>query len=84
MISAWRDVPRLYSSRERAALAWAEAVTRLVDQHVPDAVYEQARAEFSEVELAELTLAVISINGWNRLNIAFCTPAGQYQSNAGS
>jgi len=81
MISAWRDVPSLYSSRERAALAWAEAVTRLVDQHVPDAVYEQA---LSEVELAELTLAVISINGWNRLNIAFCTPAGQYQSNAGS
>lgn len=84
MVSAWRDVPNLYSSRERAALAWAEAVTRVVDQRVPDAVYEQARAEFSEVELAELTLAVISINGWNRLNIAFCTPAGQYQSNVKS
>jgi alkylhydroperoxidase family enzyme len=65
MISAWRDAPNLYSSRERAALTWAEAVTRIVDHHVPDAVYEQARAEFSEAELAELTLAVISLNGWN-------------------
>jgi alkylhydroperoxidase family enzyme len=81
MVSAWRDAPNLYSPRERAALAWAEAVTRLVDQQVPDEVYEQARAEFSETELAQLTLAVISINGWNRLNIAFHTPAGNYVSN---
>jgi AhpD family alkylhydroperoxidase len=55
MISAWRDAPHLYSARERAALAWAEAVTRLVEQDVSDAVYEQARAEFSETELAQLT-----------------------------
>jgi AhpD family alkylhydroperoxidase len=81
MVNAWRDAPSLYSSRERAALAWAEAVTRLVDQQVPDEVYEQARAEFSETELVQLTLAVISINGWNRLNIAFHTPAGNYVSN---
>jgi alkylhydroperoxidase family enzyme len=52
-----------------------------VDQKVPDEVYEQARAEFSETELVQLTLAVISINGWNRLNIAFDTPAGSYVSN---
>jgi AhpD family alkylhydroperoxidase len=80
MVNAWRDAPNLYSSRERAALAWAEAVTRLVDQQVPDHIYEQARAEFSETELAQLSLAVISINGWNRLNIAFHTPAGNYVS----
>jgi AhpD family alkylhydroperoxidase len=81
IVSAWRDAPNLYSAREHAALAWAEAVTCLVDQHVPDEVYEHARAEFSETELAELTLAVISINGWNRLNIAFRIPAGNYKSN---
>jgi AhpD family alkylhydroperoxidase len=81
MVGAWRDAANLYSSRERAALAWAEAVTRLLDQEVPDEVYEQARAEFSEAELAQLTLAVISINGWNRLNVAFHTPAGNYVSN---
>ena len=63
MVSAWRDAPHLYSDRERAALAWAEAVTRLVDQQVPDAVYDQARREFSETELAQLTLGVIVING---------------------
>ena len=80
MISAWREAQDLDSARERAALAWAEAVTRLVDQQVPDEVYDQASAEFSEAELAELTLAVISINGWNRLNIAFHTPAGNYKS----
>ncbi|HMA70235.1 MAG TPA: carboxymuconolactone decarboxylase family protein [Xanthobacteraceae bacterium] len=80
MVSAWRDAPHLYSSRERAALAWAEAVTRLVDQEVPDDVYDQARAEFSETELAQLTLGVVAINGWNRLNIAFHTPAGNYRS----
>ena len=80
MVSAWRDAPHLYSDRERAALAWAEAVTRLVDQQVPDAVYDQARREFSETELAQLTLGVIVINGWNRLNIAFHTPARNYKS----
>lgn len=52
-----------------------------MEHQVPEEVYEQARAEFSETELAELTLAVISINGWNRLNIAFCTPARDYMPN---
>jgi AhpD family alkylhydroperoxidase len=80
MLSAWREVPDLYNARERAALAWAEAVTRLTDQEVPDEVYEQAAQEFSEKELAQLTLAVVAINGWNRFNVAFRTPAGNYKS----
>lgn len=80
MISAWREAPHLYSSRERAALAWAEAVTRLEHQQVPDAVYDMARQEFNEAELAQLTLAIVAINGWNRLNVAFNTPAGEYRS----
>jgi AhpD family alkylhydroperoxidase len=80
MLSAWREVPQLYSARERAALAWAEAVTHLTNQEVPDEVYSQARAEFSETELAQITLSVITINGWNRLNVAFRTPAGNYKS----
>jgi AhpD family alkylhydroperoxidase len=76
MINAWREAPNLYSSRERAALAWAEAVTRLEDQQIPDAVYDTAREEFSEAELTQLTLAIVAINGWNRFNVAFHTPAG--------
>jgi AhpD family alkylhydroperoxidase len=82
MASAWREAPHLYSARERAALAWAEAVTRLDNQQVPDAVYDMARKEFSEAELAQLTLAIAAINGWNRLNVAFHTPAGNYKSAA--
>jgi len=80
MVSAWREMPQLYSARERAALAWAEAVTLLTNKEVPDEVYNQARAEFSEKELAQITLSVIAINGWNRLNVAFRTPAGNYKS----
>jgi len=68
-----------YSDRERAALAWAEATTNLHDGHVTDEVFEAARKHFSEQEIADLTLAVVEINGWNRLNIAFRTPAGTYQ-----
>ena len=77
VLEAWRESP-FYSDRERAALAWAEAVTTLRDKEVPDDVYEQARAQFSEAELVNLTLAVIAINGWNRLNIAMRTVAGDY------
>jgi AhpD family alkylhydroperoxidase len=80
MINAWREVPNIYSERERAALAWAEAVTRLEGQQVPDAVYEVTAQGFSEAELAQLTLAVVAINGWNRFNVAFQTPAGNYKS----
>jgi AhpD family alkylhydroperoxidase len=80
MISAWRETPHLYSNCERAALARAEAVTRLEGQQVPDAVYDTARQEFREDELTQLTLAIVAINGWNRFNVAFHTPAGNYKS----
>lgn len=78
MLEAWRDSP-VYTDRERAALAWAEAVTILTDKQVSDEVYEAARKEFSEEEMIDLTLCVIAINGWNRANIAFRTTAGNYQ-----
>ena len=73
LLPAWREAP-LYTARERAALAWTEAVTLIADGHVSDAVYEAARQEFGEKELVDLTYAVIAINGWNRLAIAFRKP----------
>ena len=79
LLQAWREAP-FYSPRERAALAWCEAVTRLDPIHgVPDEVYQQARAEFSEGELIDLNMAVILINGWNRIAIASQTEPGSYQ-----
>ena len=78
LLEAWRESP-FYTDRERAALAWAEAVTLVTEGHVPDEVFAQAREQFSEEELANLTLAVVAINGWNRLNIAFRTIPGSYQ-----
>ncbi len=77
-LSTWREAP-FYSERERAALAWTEAVTKISENHVPDDVYENARAQFSDKELVDLTLAVIAINSWNRLAISFNTPPGSYQ-----
>ncbi len=77
-LDAWDESP-YYTERERAALAWTEAVTRLGDGHVPDPVFEEARRCFSERELVDLTLAIVAINSWNRLNIAFRTPAGAYK-----
>jgi AhpD family alkylhydroperoxidase len=77
-LDAWRETP-YYAEREEAALAWAEAVTNVSDGRVPDQVYEQARQHFDEQQLADLTLAVVAINGWNRLNIAFRTVPGTYQ-----
>ncbi len=77
-LDAWRECP-WYTDRERAALAWAEALTLLTEGHVPDAVYEQVRPHFTEKELADLTLALVAINGWNRLSIASRTPPGSYQ-----
>lgn len=81
MLDAWRESPG-YTERERAALAWAEAVTLVAEDHVPDDVYQIARKQFSEADLANLTLAIAVINSWNRMNIAFRTPAGQYQAPA--
>ena len=78
LLEAWRESP-FYTDRERAALAWAEAVTLVTEGHVPDEVFAQAREQFSEEELANLTLAVVAVNGWNRLNIAFRTMPGNYQ-----
>lgn len=75
LLNAWRESP-CYSDRERAALAWTEAVTLLSDGHVPDDVYELARQQFSERDLVDLTMTIISINGWNRLAVSFRTPPG--------
>jgi AhpD family alkylhydroperoxidase len=79
VLSAWREAP-FYSERERAALAWTEAVTLVSRTHVPDAVYELARKQFSEQELVVLTMAVVAINGWNRLEVSFRGVAGLYKA----
>jgi len=78
VLHAWRESPS-YSSRERAALAWTEALTRVAETHVPDAEYEVARSEFSEQELMDLTLAVVTINAWNRICVGFRVVPGTYQ-----
>ena len=71
LLNAWREAP-VFTERERAALAWVEAVTLIAEDQVPDAVYQQARKQFSEKELVDLTVAAIAINSWNRASIAFC------------
>ena len=76
-LNAWRESP-FYTVRERAALQWAEAVTLITDSHVPDEVYEEVRLHFSDKELADLTLAVATINAWNRLLISSRTDPGEY------
>ena len=70
LVAAWREAP-VFSQREHAALAWTEALTLVTEGHVPDAVYEEARQHFSEKELVDLTYAVMAINAWNRIAIAF-------------
>jgi AhpD family alkylhydroperoxidase len=77
-LDAWREAP-YYTDRERAALAWAEAVTLVAETHVPDDVFEEVSRHFNEHELADLTLNVVAINGWNRLSIAYRTTPGTYQ-----
>jgi AhpD family alkylhydroperoxidase len=77
-LDAWRDTP-FYTDRERAALAWTEAVTLVSQSHVPDQVYEHARKHFSEKELVDLTLAVVEINAWNRIAISLRAVPGTYQ-----
>jgi AhpD family alkylhydroperoxidase len=77
-LDAWQECP-YYSERERAALGWAEAVTRVSESHVPDAVYQESLKQFTEKELADLTVAVATINMWNRLAIAGRTTPGNYQ-----
>ena len=78
MVSAWRETP-FYTDRERAALEWAESVTLVSESNVPDDVFERAKAQFSEKELIDLTMGVVAINSWNRLNVAFRTAPGNYQ-----
>lgn len=76
-VSLWRETP-YYSERERAALAWTEAVTLIGVDHVPDDVYDLVRRQFSEKEIVDLTLAIVAINGWNRLAVAFRTVPGTF------
>jgi len=76
-LSAWRETP-FYSDRERAALAWTEAITLVNRDHVPDDVYQETRRHFGEKEIVDLTLAVIAINSWNRLAISFRAVPGSY------
>jgi AhpD family alkylhydroperoxidase len=78
LLQAWREAP-LYNERERAALGWAEAVTNVHEEHIPDSIYDAVRSVFSETELVALTLAIVEINGWNRFCIAFNAVPGTYR-----
>jgi AhpD family alkylhydroperoxidase len=78
VLPAWEEAP-FYTDRERAALAWTEAVTLVSETHIPDDVFERARAQFSEQERVDLTMAIVAINGWNRLAIGFRSEVGTYQ-----
>ncbi len=77
-LNAWEDTP-FFSDRERAALAWTEAVTLISREHAPDRVYQRARERFTEEELVNLTMAIVTINSWNRLAIGFRAVPGEYQ-----
>jgi AhpD family alkylhydroperoxidase len=77
-LAVWRETP-FFDPRERAALAWAEDVTLLAQGGVSEEAYRDARAHFSEQELVDLTMALVAINGWNRLSVSFRTPVGTYQ-----
>ena len=79
LVQVWREAASMYSERERAALAWAEAVTRLGEHGVSDEVYEQATAAFSNEELVHLNMAVVMINSWNRFGVTFQSEPGHYQ-----
>jgi AhpD family alkylhydroperoxidase len=78
-LSAWREAP-FYSERERAALAWAESVTRISKCVIDDELFQNVRKQFSEKEIVELTFAIIAIDGWNRLAVPFRIPVGSYES----
>ncbi|MFI4969621.1 MAG: carboxymuconolactone decarboxylase family protein [Lysobacterales bacterium] len=81
LLPAWREAP-FYSERERAALAWTEAVTQVSSNELPDALYAEVRRHFDEKAIVDLTLAIIAINGWNRMAIAFRSEVGSYASPA--
>jgi AhpD family alkylhydroperoxidase len=78
LLAAWREAP-FYSDRERAALAWAEAVTQISTNGVPDELYAEVRRHFDEKALVDFTLAIVGINGWNRLAVPFRSETGNYQ-----
>ena len=80
-LNAWRETP-FFSERERAALEWTEAITRIADNHVPDELYDRVRLHFNEQQLVALTFAATVINAWNRLAITFRVPVGTYQPEA--
>ncbi len=77
-LNAWRETP-FFIDRERAALAWTEAVTLIAESHAPDDVFQEASQRFTQEELVNLTMAIVAINGWNRLSIAFRAVPGEYQ-----
>jgi AhpD family alkylhydroperoxidase len=77
-LDAWRETP-FFTDRERAALAWTEAITNIQQGHAPEGVFQEARRSFSEKELANLTFAIATINSWNRLAIGFRAVPGTYQ-----
>jgi AhpD family alkylhydroperoxidase len=77
-LSAWRETP-FYTERERAALAWTEAVTLVHQSHVPDSLYEETRRHFTSREITDLTWAIVAINGWNRIAISFRSVPGEYE-----
>ncbi|HPB98606.1 MAG TPA: carboxymuconolactone decarboxylase family protein [Polyangiaceae bacterium] len=79
LLSVWREAP-CFSERERAALAWAEAITLVGAEGISDGLYAKTREQFDEKSIVDLTMAIISINGWNRLNVAFRTKVGDYVS----
>jgi AhpD family alkylhydroperoxidase len=80
-LNAWHEAP-FFTERERAALEWTEAVTRVAETHVPDEIYERVSQHFNEEELVALTFAVVVINSWNRLSISFRPEVGSYQPKA--
>ena len=79
LVSAWRDAP-MFSSRERAALAWAEALTLIAETEISDELYDETRRHFSEEEIVNLTAAIVAINGWNRFAISLKSPVGNYRA----
>ncbi|HWV24333.1 MAG TPA: carboxymuconolactone decarboxylase family protein [Thermomicrobiales bacterium] len=79
LLSAWQEAADWFTPREQAALVWTEALTNISSTHVSDEMYASVREQFSEKELADLTLSIIAINGWNRINVPFATPAHHFE-----
>jgi AhpD family alkylhydroperoxidase len=79
-LSVWRETP-FFTNRERAGLEWTESVTAVGESHVPEEVYERARREFTDTEIVNLTMAIVAINGWNRIAVAMRMVPGTYQPN---